>query len=363
MRSLLLLTIALLLLTGSLQAQSAPLEGAGYSLRFYGNGYGDIDRVKIKLDAPARPIDVGGAFTIEWWMKATAQNNPTDTCTTGADNWIYGNIIIDRDVYGAGDYGDYGVSLGGGRLMFGVSQGSQGAGICGATVVTDGQWHHIAVTRREAGQLRIWVDGVLDAQGAGPVGDISYRDNRNTFYVNDPYFVIGAEKHDAGAEYPSYSGFIDEVRVSNAVRYNETFNPPTQPFLPDSATVALYHLDEGNGNEILDSSDAVGGPSRGERRFGGDPAGPVWSTDTPFAGNNATPTPTISPSRTPTATAGGPLPTATRTPSHTPTATATLSGGPLPTTTPTRTATSLSGTPTATPILSEFLYLPLVRRR
>ncbi|MEW6569468.1 MAG: M23 family metallopeptidase, partial [Chloroflexota bacterium] len=44
-----------------------------YSLRFYGNGYGDLDRVKILIDAPARPADVGATdFTLEWWMKAFA---------------------------------------------------------------------------------------------------------------------------------------------------------------------------------------------------------------------------------------------------------------------------------------------------
>ncbi|MEW6569498.1 MAG: carboxypeptidase regulatory-like domain-containing protein, partial [Chloroflexota bacterium] len=49
------------------------LPPGGYSLRFYGNGYGDLDRVKILIDAPARPADVGATdFTLEWWMKAFA---------------------------------------------------------------------------------------------------------------------------------------------------------------------------------------------------------------------------------------------------------------------------------------------------
>lgn len=261
MRTFILLTLALLFLTTSVQAQPATPRGNGYSLRFYGNGYGDIDRVKIKLDEPHRPIDVSGSFTLEWWMKASPQENPTDTCTTGADNWIYGNILIDRDVYGAGDYGDFGVSLGGGRLMFGVSRGDIGAGICGATVVTDEQWHHIAVTRRQTGQLRIWVDGKLDAQVSGPEGDISYRDSRITTYPNDPYLVLGAEKHDAGPEYPSYSGFMDELRVSNVIRYTTAFTPTTHPFPTDANTVALYHMDEGGGDELVDTSGATGDPA------------------------------------------------------------------------------------------------------
>lgn len=364
MRIFILLTLALLFLTTSVQAHSLTPQGNGYSLRFYGNGYGDIDRVKIKLDDPPRPIDIGGSFTIEWWMKASTQENPTDTCTTGEDNWIYGNILIDRDVYGAGDYGDFGVSLGGGRLMFGVGQGNGGMGICGATVVTDGQWHHIAVTRRQTGQLRIWVDGKLDAQASGPEGDISYRDNRITTYPNDPYLVLGAEKHDAGAEYPSYSGFMDELRVSNVIRYTTAFTPTTHPFTTDANTVALYHMDEGGGDELTDTSGATGGPSRGQMRYGGDPLGPVWSTDSPFGNTNTTPTATAT-------TSNGPVPTATatRTPTHTPTGTVpTLTVTPtsiVQTATPTRTYTTtpLVGTATVTPTLLEALYLPMARRR
>ena len=36
---------------------------------------------------------------------------------------------------------------------------------------------------------------------------------------SDPFLVIGAEKHDAGSLYPSYRGWIDEVRLSTVRRY------------------------------------------------------------------------------------------------------------------------------------------------
>jgi hypothetical protein len=50
----------------------------GYSLRFYGNGTGDIDRVKIRIDDPTNnlpgpPADIGATdFTIEFWVKGNA---------------------------------------------------------------------------------------------------------------------------------------------------------------------------------------------------------------------------------------------------------------------------------------------------
>ena len=81
-----------------------------------------------------------------------------------------------------------------GRIAFGVSFGNSGNTICGTTDVADGQWHHIAVTRRRSdGALRLFVDGVLDAEGPGGVGanrDVTYRDGR-AGTPNDPFLVIG----------------------------------------------------------------------------------------------------------------------------------------------------------------------------
>ena len=37
--------------------------------------------------------------------------------------------------------------------------------------------------------------------------------------------MLGAEKHDAGAEFPSFSGWLDELRISNNVRYGGAFTP------------------------------------------------------------------------------------------------------------------------------------------
>jgi glucose/arabinose dehydrogenase len=254
------------------------------SLRFFGNGAGDVDRVKIKIDSPARPADVGAtSFTLEWWMRAVPGDNASDDVTCNAnDGWITGNILFDRDVHGDGEHGDFGVSLTGGRIAFGVSVGGTGNTICGTTDVADDVWHHVAVTRRRSdGRLRVYVDGVLDAEGPGNVGpneNVSYEDNRQTSYPeSDPYLVIGAEKHDAGAAYPSYRGWIDEIRLSTVERYTGTgFTRPFGLFIPDGSTAALYHFDEGAGDAINDSS---AGGSHGLRRYGGNPAGPQWSSD------------------------------------------------------------------------------------
>ncbi len=271
------------------------------SLRFHGFGDDDVDRVKIPIDDPENPndepgppVDVGaGDFTIELWLKGMLAENANGVQNCGGDGWIYGNIVIDRDRWEPGGR-DYGISLGDGRATFGVAGTSSGTTICGGTLVLDGDWHHLAFDRRAAdGRLRIFVDGVLDAQGTGPLGDVSYPGNETPQGTNcdggpcfgsDPFVVFGAEKHDAGPSFPSFSGWLDEVRFSNVIRYAGTFTPPAAPFVPDASTKALYHFDEGSGELVGDSSGAQGGPSHGERRFGGTPIpGPEWSGETPFA--------------------------------------------------------------------------------
>jgi choice-of-anchor B domain-containing protein len=262
-----------------------PIPPGGSSLRFFGTGSGDVDRVKIALDDPPRPADVGAAFTLELWMK-TAAGNASGSCVAGGDGWINGNIVVDRDVFGAGDAGDYGLSLfgTGGRLAFGVAVGNAGHTICGTRNVADGAWHHVAATRAADGALALYVDGQLDASGSGPAGDIAYTDDRPTSWPSsDPFLVLGAEKHDAGAAFPSYHGWLDELRLSTSVRYTAAFTRPSAPFASDAATAGLWHFDEGNSDTVFDSSGASGGPSDGERRVGGAANGPQWSTDIPFA--------------------------------------------------------------------------------
>ncbi|MGC8801836.1 MAG: LamG domain-containing protein, partial [Chloroflexus sp.] len=263
----------------------APLQAkGGSSLRFYGSDTNDRDRVKIPLgqiDAAgllttSYPVNVGDSFTLEFWMK-TALGNTAPACPTG---WYTGNIIIDRDVFGAGDYGDYGIAICNQRLVVGISVGSDDRLLIGNTVVTDGLWHHIAIVRSNDGIVQLFVDGQLDGTLNGPAGRIDYRQNRPTSYpTSDPYLVLGAEKHDfPGSRY--YDGWIDDMRISRIARYTTSFVRPTVPHAVDDNTIALYRFDEGSGIIIGDS--AVGGISVGELkpRIGG--AAQHWSNDIPF---------------------------------------------------------------------------------
>ncbi|MGA9190221.1 MAG: carboxypeptidase regulatory-like domain-containing protein, partial [Anaerolineales bacterium] len=308
----------------------------GYSLRFEGNGYGNLDRVNIKLDGPPRPIDVGGDFTLEWWMKASAGENGSTACTSGDGSWLSGNTIFDRDISGSGDYGEYGISLMNGRLAFGVNNGTTGFTLCGSSNLANGAWHHVVAQRKTGdGLMQIFVDGTLDAEATGPTGDLSYRDNRTPAASRDPYLVLGAEKFDTdNSLYPSFLGWITEIRISNDLRYSGPYPTPSARFATDGSTVGLYHFGEGYGDPIHDTSGASGGPSDGLREYGGVVNGPEWTYDSPWYEAPPSPTPSPTPTSTPTSTS-----TSTSTPTPTPSSSPTPSLTFTPTATPTHTAT------------------------
>jgi len=265
------------------------------SLRFFGNGVNDIDRAKIQIDNPADsnpgpPADVGTTdFTIEFWLRgALADNRGTVRCGN-TYGWIDGNTVFDRDRYNQPR--SFGISLGNGRVAFGVNVANNVTTLCGTRNVLDGSWHHVAVVReRNSGLLLLFVDGQPDGSATGPSGDLSYPDNGvpgnfcgGSCSFSDPYIVLGAEKHDAGPNYPSFRGFLDELRLSTSVRYSSGFPVPTQPFTVDGATAALYHFDQSSGTSVSEAR----GLSPGILRVGGSPQGPLWSTDSPFQGGGA----------------------------------------------------------------------------
>jgi hypothetical protein len=274
------------------------IPAAAQSIRFFGTGAGDIDRVKIRIDDPATnvpgpPADVGaGDFTVEFWLRAPSGSNPAGAITCGANNdWINGNIVFDRDRYNQGRA--YGISLGAGRVAFGIDTASgTERTICGSRDLRDNAWHHVAAQRDySSGQMTVYVDGQPDASGTMPTNeDVSYPDNGvpgnfcgGPCTFSDPFIVLGAEKHDAGSQYPSFTGWLDEVRISTVVRYSSTFTPPPQPFTMGTGTAALYHFDESSGTDVLDEN---GNASSGFMSVGSNR--PVRSTETPFS---ATPSP------------------------------------------------------------------------
>ncbi len=238
----------------------------GKSIRFNGTGTNYSDRVEIPVQSnvqgnvQSNKVNIGaGDFTIEFWMKVP--DGVTNTPVGGGDGWIWGNIILDRDIYGNHD-NDFGLSLFNGNLRFGTGPDPNTNTIQTTGVnVADGQWHHVAIVRvASTGQVRIYVDGTERASGDLQPGDISYSGSHSG-YINpprctenkDPYLVLGAEKHDyfwcaendaTKARNNSYNGLLDDLRISNIARYNSNFTRPILPHPIDNHTVAMYRFDD-----------------------------------------------------------------------------------------------------------------------
>jgi hypothetical protein len=257
------------------------------SIRFTGSGVYDKDRVKISIDNPHKPIDVAFDFTIEFWMKAAPNTNNAPACN--GSSWYYGNILIDRDVFGPGDYGDYGIAICNRKLIFGIERLSGGSiGLVSSTNVDDNTWKHVAITRQSSnGRIRMYINGNLESflNSSYATGDISYADNRSSDYPNsDPFLVMGGEKHDyPGSLY--YNGLIDELRISDTIRYNANFTPIATPFVTDAYTVGLFHFDEANDTIVYDESQHLGGVANGIIKRENINAAPYFSFDTPLSCN------------------------------------------------------------------------------
>lgn len=260
------------------------LVSAQTSLRFYGDIDYDANRIKVRVD-PHVAADVGATdFTIDFRIKAASGNTSGAVSCGNNSNWIYGDIIFDRDRYSAPRA--YGVSLAGGRIVWGITGTSTSVSslytLCSNVSITDGRWHHVALQRRRSdGWLWIYVDGVLAGNADGPDGDISYPNGAGSSAPNDPFLVIGAEKHyTSGNGWREFRGWLDEIRISSVLRWSGNFTPSSQPYTADGSTALLLHLDDASGLTARDSSS---NGTNAQLFYGGSPnAGPAWSADSPF---------------------------------------------------------------------------------
>lgn len=156
----------------------------------------------------AIPRSVQDDFSIMFWIK-TIQTSGV------AGQWYEGIGLVDGEVNGVND--DFGVSLGGGKILFGT--GNPDVTIQSPNPVNDGQWHHVAATRDKAsGELRLYIDGVDVANATGGTQSLAAPANLNigtllTFFTG--YF----------------NGQLDEIQIYNrallAAEIQASFNAST----------------------------------------------------------------------------------------------------------------------------------------
>lgn len=167
----------------------------------------------------------GSAYplTIEFWVKATGNQGTRvavgNNGITGSASWV----------------GTKGTTAH--CELFGTNFSSNAS-------ITDGVWHHIAYTY-DGTIIKQWVDGTLDGTA-------------NTTSTTTPWGTgtLGFGQYGTDTTFNWYGG-LDEVRISNTVRYTTTFTRPASAFIWDANTTGLFHFN-GNGT-ATNTVDAAGG--------------------------------------------------------------------------------------------------------
>lgn len=176
-----------------------------------------------------------GSYTVEFWYKPLAFGNTStfngllsDTQTRDK-HWIF-------STYGPHSNYDYTLNEGiiqvsDGRL--GVYYKRYGSKFSAMNPLTIGTWHHIAIVIDKTGgsttaaRFHVYVNGVFGGT-ANPWGATAVWNNSNDFLPG-----INLCCDEAG------SFVIDDIRVSNIIRYSENFTPPTS-LVVDASTVGAY---------------------------------------------------------------------------------------------------------------------------
>ena len=113
------------------------------------------------------------------------------------------------------------------------------------------KWHHIAFTwncndANERSKMELFIDG--KSVGKGPQKDKSFIKFRKGDF---PIYIGAARSTDSSPEKINLSpanAVIDELRISDTIRYSENFIPSKKEFVPDKDTKALFHFNgEKNG--------------------------------------------------------------------------------------------------------------------
>jgi Concanavalin A-like lectin/glucanases superfamily len=198
---------------------SDAIAGAS-SISFDGGSY---------LTAPTNLLStLAGSFTISLWVNTTQSYGNT------YDNAYNGAGIISADIGGvANDLVP--IALTGGQVAFntGNPDGGYDDTINSSTIVNDGNWHHVVVSRNQPiGEKDIYIDGALDTSDIDAMN-----------LLNDPQLLTIGAIADASNPDPSspnntgyngYDGLLDDIQI-----YNRVLSSDEVSFLYNNPGVAL----------------------------------------------------------------------------------------------------------------------------
>jgi hypothetical protein len=134
-----------------------------------------------------------------------------------------------------------------GRLVWtSTTDGSTASALLSSnSAYSDNTWTHIAVCHTNStGTTELFANGTR--VGTRTEQNPITVDSAGYFRIGGNIYGVSSGTYSDGPRY--YGGYIDELRISNSVRYSgASYTVPTEQFQNDANTLLLLHLD-GNNN-------------------------------------------------------------------------------------------------------------------
>lgn len=239
------------------------VDGAGYIGSCYRFSYNHTDGItsndashcyaKTTNDNSSSSLRITGPITISAWVKRTGeQTSHGKLCwfghnsSDGTNGIPWGNYGIEMQgssdeylnfVLSASQKKYYIDTEGNSSTIYESDPWTQETKSGGASKsLIDGQWMHVAATYDNA-VMRVFIDGTLASQTASvpsPIGDYS-----DSHFLNnvDWGLILGNRHEDLNDPEQPFSGYIDEVRISNTMRSEHWINTFYSTMADPSITV------------------------------------------------------------------------------------------------------------------------------
>jgi hypothetical protein len=155
--------------------------------------------------------------------------------------WVFPRRTLDEIVVNKEDVWEIGLS--GGFLKAAVAPDGGAWDWSGAAEMPENQWSHVAAVH-DGTNLITFLNGKLASSE-----DKWALQKGQTIGRSEHPFLVGRRVKGGPLLNDPILGIIDEVRISNVVRYTKDFPVPVKEFLPDDHTIVLYHFNEPPGSK------------------------------------------------------------------------------------------------------------------
>ena len=190
--------------------------------------YAKFGQSSLKLDGTNGYQGYCGGYngTYEFPMSSSVGPNGSNSITF--DCWIYQTSFLSTSLFFAiaCDWYSPNFSIGSTGLIAYSNQsdgGSNNSSVTASAAITLNAWNHVACTIQNK-TVKLWLNGAQVGSKTWTTG---------TWSNSGSKIIIGANG----------GGWLDEVRVSNTIRYSSTFTPETSAYTADGNTTFLMHSD------------------------------------------------------------------------------------------------------------------------